>query len=112
MNTSTTEADKYGNQTIQIAELSRDRKAIVQALLGNAVRLGNLAGYKNYTQRSTEFLEQAKKVAKENKLVEYEVKTLLRQVDLMLRIFEKDKAATFLDQAATLSVSLKDVYNN
>lgn len=39
MNTSAIEADKYGNEAIQIAELSRDRKAIVQALLGNAVRL-------------------------------------------------------------------------
>lgn len=51
MNVNLAEADKYGLQMIEVAEMSRDRKLMVKALLTNGERYSYLAGRKKISTR-------------------------------------------------------------
>ena len=52
MNFNLAEADKYGLQMIEVAEMSRDRKLMVKALLTNGERYSYLAGRKDNLESS------------------------------------------------------------
>ena len=100
-------ADKYGKEAIQLAETSRDRKAMIVAYVSNAVRLGELGDFKEeYAERSSTYFEKAKKITKENKLTEYEIKVLYNQSEVSLSNAKTEQAGKYIEQAITLSSTL------
>ena len=102
-------ADKYGKEAIQLAETSRDRKAMIIAYVSNAVRLGELGDFKEeYAERSSTYFEKAKKIAKENKLTEYEIKVLYNQSEVSLSNAKTEQAGKYIEQAITLSSALNN----
>ena len=58
-------ARQYAEQSIRIAELSRDRKLIILAYLQNGARCMNLASLEGNIQQALENYENAEKVARE-----------------------------------------------
>ena len=58
MNTNLSEADKYGQQMIEVAEMSRDRKLMVKALLTNGERYSYLAGRKDNLDKAIDYYTQ------------------------------------------------------
>jgi tetratricopeptide (TPR) repeat protein len=61
-------ADEYATQALEVAELSRDRKLMIDAYLKNGNRRLNLSGLADNIQKALDSYAQAEKIAKENGL--------------------------------------------
>ena len=59
-------SDNYARQAMQTAELSRNRKLVVNTFLKNGIRYIAMAGLANNIQLAKENFEQAEKVARDN----------------------------------------------
>lgn len=102
MNVDMEEAEKYGNQLIEIAEESRDRKLMVTAYLSNGNRCSYFAGTKDYINRAIDYYTKALDIAKQNRLDEETGKALLYLASINLAIPDKDRALSYANQASSI----------
>jgi tetratricopeptide (TPR) repeat protein len=102
MNVDMQEAEKYGNQLIEIAEESRDRKLMITAYLSNGDRCTYFAGTKDYINRAIEYYNKGLDIAKQNRLDEQSGKALLKLAWINLAIPDKDKALSYANQAFSI----------
>lgn len=102
MNVDMEEAEKYGNQLIEIAEESRDRRLMVTAYLSNGNRCSYFAGTKDYINRAIDYYTKALDIAKQNRLDEETGKALLYLASINLAIPDKDRALSYANQASSI----------
>lgn len=99
MNTSLPEADKYGRQMIEIAEMSRDRKLMVKALLTNGERYSYLAGRKDNINKAIGYYTQGLELARKNKLDEQVISAYLYLSEVSRYMPDAEKALNYCNQA-------------
>lgn len=99
MNSNLPEADKYGMQMIEIAELSRDRKLMVKALLTNGERYSYLAGRKDNIEKAIGYYTQGLELARKNKLDEQMISAYLFLSEVSRFNADADKALNYCNQA-------------
>lgn len=102
MNVDMQEAEKYGNQLIEVAEESRDRKLMVTAYISNGNRCSYFAGTKDFINRSIDYYSKALDIAKQSRLDEETGKALLKLSSITLAIPDKDKALSYANQAFSI----------
>jgi tetratricopeptide (TPR) repeat protein len=102
MNVDMKEAEKYGNQLIEIAEESRDRKLMITAYISNGNRCSYFAGTKDFINRSIDYYNKALDIAKQNRLDEETGKALLKLSSINLAVPDKDKALSYANQAFSI----------
>lgn len=108
MNVNLKEADDYGRQIIELAEESRNRKLMIDAYLSNGTRCSYYAGVSDYAQRAIGYYNKALDIARLNKLDEQKVGALVKLAYVYLNIPDKDKALSYVNQAATVVASLQN----
>ena len=108
VNVNMAEADKYGQQLIEIAEESRDRRMMVEAYMSNGLRCSYFAGSKDNTTRSIEYYSKALDIARQNKMDDAVGKAMLRLAGITLTIPDKDKALNYANQGFSIIATLND----
>lgn len=101
----TLRSEQWGNQAIEDAELSRNRKAMFKSQLDNGIRLAYLATRKGYNTKALEYMDNAFRMAKENKLEKEQAESLLWKAYVYRNNSEIDQAFTQTTQALTLAQS-------
>jgi tetratricopeptide (TPR) repeat protein len=101
------ESDKYGQQLIEVAELSRDRKWMTQALLINGERYANLSGRKDNIDKAISYYEQGLELARQNKLDEEMIRAYLSLSEVSRYIPDPDRALGYCNQAYSYASVLK-----
>ncbi len=99
MNVSLPEAEKYGKQMIEVAEMSRDRKLMVKALLTNGERYSYLAGRKDNIDKAISFYNQGLELARKNKLDEQMISAYLYLSEVSRYIPDPTRALNYCNQA-------------
>jgi tetratricopeptide (TPR) repeat protein len=99
MNTNLPEADKYGQQMLEVAEISRDRKLMVKALLSNGERYSYLAGRKDNLDKAISYYTQGLELARKNKLDEQMISAYLYLSEVSRFNADADKALNYCNQA-------------
>jgi tetratricopeptide (TPR) repeat protein len=107
MNVNQAEAEKYGKEMIEIAEMSRDRKLIIKAFMSNGTRCSYFAGRKDFADRAIGYFNQALTVARENKFDEETGEALLSLSNIYLKIPDADKSLNYTTEAFSL-ISVSD----
>ena len=108
MNVNPAEADGYGNQLIEMAEESRDKKYIVTAYLENGKRSSFFAGKKEYINRAIDFYNKALAVAKENNLDEEKGLSQLSLSAIYLSMPDIEKSFQYVNDAFSLISMMKN----
>jgi len=108
MNVNLAEADKYGEQLIQLAEESRDREMMVKAYQSNGTRCMYFSSQKRYADRSIEYYNKALAIARQNKLENLIGEIQLQLSNINLIILDKDKALSWANQAFSLISTLSN----
>ena len=101
-------ADQYGQQLIQIAQISRNRGLMVEAFLVNAERFSYLAGRKDNIFKSIGYYNQALELAKKNKMDTSVVRSYLGLSAVYRYLPDYEKALNFCNQANSYSSAIKD----
>ena len=99
MNSNLMEAEKYGKEMISLAEMTRNRKLMVQALLINGERYSYLAGRKDNLDKAMGYYEQALEMARKNKLDEEMVRAYLLLSEVSRSLPDNVKALNYSNQA-------------
>ncbi|MEO6668890.1 MAG: hypothetical protein ABIN36_05410 [Ferruginibacter sp.] len=99
MNVSLPESDKYGQQMIEVAEMSRDRKLMIKAFLANGDRYSNLSGRKDNIDKAINYYNLALDLARTNKLDEQTVSSYISLSEISRAIPDGDKALNYCNQA-------------
>ena len=107
MNVNPAEADNYGKQMIELAEVSRDRTWIIRALLANGERFSYLAGRRENIEKAVSYYNRALDIAKNNKLDSLIVRSYLMLSEVHRYIPDPEKALNFVNQANSYSVIMK-----
>lgn len=102
MNTNMPQADQYGKMLLQEAELSRDRKLMVKALLVNGERFSYFVTIKEYNQKAIDYYNQALELARKNDLDEERAEALLKLSVMYRQISDFDKAFNYASQASSI----------
>jgi tetratricopeptide (TPR) repeat protein len=108
MNSDLAEADKYGRQMIEAAEMTRDRKLMVKALLTNGERYSYLAGRKDNIEKSINYYEQGLELARQNKMDEEVVKAYLSLSEVYRYMPDNEKALSCCNQAYSFTGVIKN----
>jgi tetratricopeptide (TPR) repeat protein len=108
MNINLVEADKYGNQMIEVAETSRDRRLMVDALLVNGERYSYLGGRRDNIEKSIGYYMQALDLARQNKLDEEMVRAYISLSEVSRVIPDAGKALDYCNQAFSYTGTLKN----
>lgn len=108
INLNTPLSDSYGNQQLEIAEVSRDRKLMLQALLSNSNRFFQSNGRQDYNTKAIQFAQRALDLAKSNHLDDYTAWAYLYLARGARGEGENDKALNY----NTLAVSMASVLDN
>ena len=108
MNVNLPQAEDYGKQLITFAEETRDRKLMVKAYMSNGERCGYLAAQKAYLSRSIEYYNKALEIARQNKMEERIGEIQLRLTGIYLIAPDKEKALQNINQAFSLTSTLKN----
>lgn len=108
MNVNLEEAEKYGNQMIEVAETSRDRKLMVTALLSNGERYSYLAGRTDNIERAISYYKQGLELARQNKLDEYMIKAYLHLSEVSRFIPDANQALDYCNQAYSYTAIMKN----
>jgi tetratricopeptide (TPR) repeat protein len=102
-------ADSLGSLMIQEAELSRDRKLMVKALLVNGERNTYLATRKENLDKAIEFYNRALELAKQNNLDKEIALSYIYLSAIYRTVPDADKAAAYMSEANSyLSMSDDD----
>jgi tetratricopeptide (TPR) repeat protein len=107
MNTNPAEADLYGQQLIQIAETSRERDKMVNALLINGERFSYLAGRRDNIEKAIGYFNRGLELAIQNKIDTLIVKTYLLLSGVNRNVPDYDKSLNYCNQANSYAVILK-----
>jgi tetratricopeptide (TPR) repeat protein len=99
MNINLGESDKYGREMLAVAEMSRDRKLMVKALLQNGERYSYLAGRKDNIEKAISYYTQGLDLARKNKLDEQTVSAYLYLSEISRLMPDADKALNYCNQA-------------
>jgi tetratricopeptide (TPR) repeat protein len=102
----TTESDKWGSMALEHAEISRDRKAMIQANIANGLRYSFVMARKEYGLKAIVFLQKALDIAKENKLEKEEAISLLWLSLVHRQLPDAEKALNYATQAFAVTQSL------
>jgi tetratricopeptide (TPR) repeat protein len=108
MNTDMAEADRYGTLLTQEAEMSRDRKLMVKALMINGMRYSFFPTNKELLQKSLDYYNKALDLAKQNKLDKETAEALLSLSSVYTSIPDINKSLNYTTQAFAISSNLKD----
>ncbi len=100
--------DVYGKQLIEIAETSRNKARMVEALLINGERFSYLAGRKDNIIQSITYYNRALELARKNKMDSSVVKAYLALSKVHRFLPDNDKALSFCNQANSYSSLLKN----
>lgn len=101
-------ADKYANQMLEIAEVSRNRQLIVKAYLNNARRYFEFASSQDAVDKGHEFSTKALDLAKSNGLDDYTALAYTYQARGLRNTGEIDKALNLNNLAVALAANGKD----
>ncbi|MCB9055331.1 MAG: hypothetical protein H6549_05660 [Chitinophagales bacterium] len=101
MNVNIQEADKYGQQMVEVAEESRDRELMVKTYISNGLRNSYFAGVKEYLKKSIDYYEKGLSLARENRLEELATDALTKLASVYLSVPDYDKASDYIGQAAS-----------
>lgn len=118
MNVSQAEADKYGQMLSREAELSRDRRLMVKALLVHGERYAYFLSRKELLDRSIGYYNQALEMARSNKLDREMAQAYLGLSNVHMHLPALDKSLNYTTQASSIASALKDdslsvaVYNS
>jgi len=99
MNVSLPEADKYGQQMMEVAEMSRNRKLMVKALLTNGERYSYLAGRKDNIEKAINYYMQGLELARKNKMDEQMVSAYIFLSEVSRYAPDNEKALNYCNQA-------------
>lgn len=102
------ESERWGNLALENAESSRDRKAIIGALIANGVKFMSQGAKKENVEKAQDFFEQAREQAKANGLEKQYCESLLYLGWVYRNRDEYDKALTTSIQALSTASNLKD----
>lgn len=106
MNINTPLADDYGKKELEIAELSRDRKLMLEALLDNAYRYYSNSNVQEHIKRAHDLTHRALTLAKESQDNEYVAWTYTYMAWGAAIDGEKDKALNYGNLALSIASSL------
>jgi hypothetical protein len=101
-------SDEYSNQQAQIAETSRDRKLMIQALHTNAQRYLGYNGRQDNINTGINYSQKALDLAKESNLNDYEAWSYLLLAGGARSNGENDKALNYNNLAVALSNTVND----
>ncbi len=102
------ESDKYGQEAIEIAEATRNRKLMAKALLMNGRRYSYLGGRKDNIEKSVLYYNKALALARANKLDEEMVYSYIGLSAVTRLVPDAEKALTYCNQAYSYVNSVKD----
>ncbi len=108
MSVNLAEADKWGNLALEHAEVSRDRKAMVDANNVNGQRFLANGGLKENLDKAKRFFETAIDIAKKNKLDKQLSESYLSLSRLYRNLSDYDKALSTTTQANSIAGTLKN----
>jgi len=108
MNTNIPEADKYGVLITQEAEVSRNRKLMVKALMINGMRYSFFPANKNFLQKSLDYYNKALDLARQNKMEKEIAEAYLALSSVYTSIPDLNKSLNYTTQAFSISNALKD----
>ncbi|MFT3678489.1 MAG: hypothetical protein QM781_21515 [Chitinophagaceae bacterium] len=108
MNVNLAESEKVGQELIELAEESRDRKLMVDAYRSSAIRYSYYAGQKEYTDKSINYYNKALTIARDNRMEAETGGILLRLANVYLWVPDKDKALGYVNQGASIIATLND----
>lgn len=108
MNMDLAEADKWGNLALEQAEISRDRKAIVQANMMNGLRFISNPSKKENIEKAKAYFENAQNIAQKNKLDKENGEALLLLSKVYRNLSEYDKALTNTTEASAIANAIKN----
>jgi len=106
MNVNLKEAEKYGEQLIELAEESRDRKLMVKAYLSNGTRCSYFANQTEYINRAIGYFNKALDIARQNRMDQESGEAMLKLGHINLAIPDKDKALNYINQAYSIISTL------
>src|SRR4051812_36627555 len=106
MQTNIGEADNYGKRLTEEAELSRDRKLMVKALLINGERYSYFAMNKDYVQKAIGYYNEAVTLARQNDLDKERSEALLSLSAVYRQVPDLDKAFNYTNQAFSIISTL------
>lgn len=93
------ESDMYGQQMIELAEMSRDRNLMIKALIRNGQRYADFAGRKNNIDKAINFYNQALEIARKNKMDEQMISIYLLLSEVNRNIPDNEAALSYCNQA-------------
>lgn len=102
------QSEKAGQELIELAEESRDRKLMIFAYRSSAVRYSYYGGQKEYTEKSISYYNKALNIARDNKLDAETGGILLRLANVYLMVPDKDKALGYANQGASIISTLNN----
>ncbi|MBL7756290.1 MAG: hypothetical protein JNL59_02815 [Chitinophagaceae bacterium] len=102
------QSEKAGQELIELAEESRDRKLMIFAYRSSAVRYSYYGGQKEYTEKSVSYYNKALNIARDNKLDAETGGILLRLANVYLMVPDKDKALGYANQGASIISTLNN----
>lgn len=99
-------SDQYADQQAQVAETSRDRKLMIQALHTNAQRYYNMSGRQDNITTGINFSQKALDLARSSDLDEYEAWSYILLARGARSNGEMDKALNYNNLALSLASSI------
>lgn len=102
------ESDRYANEMTREAEISRDRRLIIKALMTNGERHSYLSFKKEYIDKSLDYYNQALIMARKNDLDRETARAYLGIAAVYSKIPDPDKALNSTTQAFALISGMKD----
>jgi tetratricopeptide (TPR) repeat protein len=102
------QSEKAGQELIELAEESRDRKLMIFAYRSSAIRYSYYGGQKEYTEKSISYYNKALNIARDNKLDAETGGILLRLANVYLMVPDKDKALGYANQGASIISTLNN----
>jgi tetratricopeptide (TPR) repeat protein len=101
-------SEAYGKKQILIAELSRDRKLMVMALLSNGRRHMNMSGVQTHVNTAIDYYQQALTIARNNNLEMEMVQAYLFLSKSARTNADIEKALSYSTQAFAVISGVKD----
>lgn len=101
-------ADRYGNQMLEIAEMSRNRELMVGAYLSNARRFYEFTGSQESVMKGLDFSNKALELARNNGLDDYAALAYVYLSRGSRANGEADKALNFSNLAVALAANSKN----
>ena len=101
-------SDDYGSQQLEIAELSRDRKLMLEALLSNSGRYFNSNGVQANINKARQFAQKALDLAQSSHLDEYTAWAYMYLARVARNEGENDKALTYNTLAVSIATPLSN----